>query len=245
MEVTLDSIRDIKVYQSKRGYRFSVDALLLYDFINLKMVRNIADLGAGSGIIGILLAKKFPDAHITLFEIQESLVTLAEKNINLNSLGDRVKVIKTDVRDIKTFHSSLTTHHSFDLAISNPPFRRLKSGLLSEEQERAIARHELRLSLPELIKAASYLLKEKGRFCVIYHPNRLSEIIEHLKKKGLEPKRLRFVHSNLSSEAKTILLEAVKGGKGGIKVEKPLFIYDKHGRYSEEMREIYNPGPKI
>ena len=239
MEFTLDSIRDIKVYQSKRGYRFSVEPLLLYDFVNLKIVRNIADLGAGSGIIGILLAKRYPYAHATLFEIQDSLVVLAEKNITLNSLGDRVKVIKTDIRDIKTSHSPLTIHHSFDLAISNPPFRRLKSGLMSEEKERAIARHEITLKLPELIEAAAHLLKAKGRFCIIYLPQRLLELMEILKKKGLEPKKLRFVHSNLSSEAKAILLEAVKGGKGGLRVENPLYIYKEDGSYTDEMMKIY------
>lgn len=244
MDVTLDSIRDITLYQPKKGYRFSVDALLLHNFVNLKYVRSIADLGTGSGIIGILLAKRYPNAHITLFEIQDGLAKLADKNIVLNSLQDRVRAIRCDIKEIKTCFSSLGDNY-FDLVVSNPPFRRLKSGRMSEGEEKAIARHELKLRLPELIKASAYLLRAKGRVCMVYHPQRLLELIETLKKRGLEPKRLRFVYSNISSEAKIILLEAVKGGKGGIKVEKPLYIYKEDGSYTDEVRKIYSPEYKI
>jgi tRNA1Val (adenine37-N6)-methyltransferase len=241
MDVTLDSIRDIRLYQPRKGYRFSVDSLLLYDFVKLKNVRRIGDLGAGSGIVGILLAKRYPHAEITLFEIQNSLAALAEKNTALNCLEDRVKVIQTDIREIKLLHSSLFTPHSFDLLVSNPPFRRLRSGLISEEEEKAIARHEIKLRLYELIDAASYLLKAKGRFCMVYHPSRLLELMDILKKRDLEPKRLRLVHSHISSEAKMVLLEATKGGKSGVKIDKPLFIYNEDGSYTDEVRGIYNP----
>jgi tRNA1Val (adenine37-N6)-methyltransferase len=240
MDVTLDSIRDIRLYQSKKGYRFSVDALLLFDFVNLKKVERIGDLGAGSGIVGILLAKKYSHAKATLFEIQESLAALAEKNITLNNLEERVKVMKTDLRRIKPLPSSIAPH-PFDLLVSNPPFRRLKSGRLSEEEEKAVARHEIKLRLNELVDAATYLLREKGRFCMIYHPSRLSELMDMFKKRGLEPKRLRFVHSHVSSEAKMVLLEATKGGRSGLKVDKPLYIYKDDGRYTDEVMKIYNP----
>ncbi len=243
MDITLDSIRDIQLYQPRNGYRFSVDALLLYDFVNLKHVRRIGDLGSGSGIVGILLAKKYPHAEIALFEIQDTLATLAGKNITLNRLDERVKVIKADIRKIKTRHPSLVTHYFFDLLVSNPPFRRVKSGLISEGQEKAIARHEIKLRLHELIEAASYLLKIRGRLCMVYHPYRLSELLEILKKRDLEPKRLKFIHSNISSEAKIILLEAVKGGKVGLKIEKPLYIYKDDGGYTDEMKEIYQINP--
>jgi tRNA1Val (adenine37-N6)-methyltransferase len=236
VDETLDSIRDIKLYQPKKGYRFSVDSLLLYDFVNLKHVKSIGDLGAGSGIVGILLAKKYPYAEVSLFEIQESLARLAEKNISLNHLDDRVKIIRCDLR---TLHSLHITHHDFDLLVSNPPFRKVKSGLISEGEEKAIARHEIKLRLHELIESAKSLLKIKGRLCMVYHPYRLSELLEVLKKSDLQPKRLRFVHSNTSSEAKMLLIEAVKGGKVGLKVERPLYIYNEKGNYSDEMMGIY------
>jgi tRNA1Val (adenine37-N6)-methyltransferase len=240
MDITLDSIRDIQLYQPREGYRFSVDALLLYDFVNLKHVKRIGDLGAGSGIVGILLAKKYHHAEITLFEIQDTLAKLAEKNIILNHLGDKVKIIRCDLR---TLHALRITPHDFDLLVSNPPFRRVKSGLLSEGEEKAIARHEIKLKLHELIEAASYLLRIRGRLCMVYHPYRLSELLEIMKERDLEPKRLRFVHSNMSSEAKIILIEAVKGGKKGLKVEKPLYIYKGDGSYTDEMKETYQINP--
>ena len=236
MEVTLDSIRDIKIYQSKTGYRFSVDSLLLSDFVNLKIVRNIADLGSGTGIVGILIAKKYPKAKVDLFELQTGLVDLSEKNICLNNLKDRMQALQCDIRTLPALYPGL---YEYEIAVSNPPFRKPKSGRINVEEERAIARHELRLSLSELVAAAYRLLKAKGRFCIIYHPCRLSELIDTLNKKNLEPKRLRFVHSTQSSEAKMVLVEAVKGGRTGLKVENPLFLYNDDGSYTEEMREIY------
>lgn len=241
MDTTLDSIRDIRLYQSRTGYRFSVDSLLLYDFVNLRKVSSIADLGAGSGIVGILLAKKYPDANITLFELQDSLVRLAERNVLLNKLEDRIRVVKADITKLTIPNSSLQAPNFYDLSVSNPPFRRLKSGLMNIEEEKAIARHEIKLMLHELINAASYLLKARGRFCMIYHPCRLSYLMDTLKKRNLEPKRLRFVHSTISSEAKMILMEAVKGGKEGLKIDKPLYIYEGDSKYTDELKEIYNP----
>jgi tRNA1Val (adenine37-N6)-methyltransferase len=236
MDVTFDSIRDIRLYQSKTGYRFSVDSLLLYDFVKLKKVNSIADLGAGSGIIGILLAEKYPDANITLFELQDSLIRLAEENIVQNCLEDRVKIVRCDLRILSTLPFA---PRNYDLVVSNPPFRRVKSGLSNLGEEKAIARHEIKLKLNELVNAASYLLKAKGRFYIIYHPYRFPELIDTLKKREIEPKRLRFVHSNVSSEAKMILLESVKKGKQGMKVDKPLFIYERNGSYTDELRKIY------
>ena len=235
VDITLDSIRDIQLYQPAKGYRFSVDALLLFEFVDLKTVRNIADLGAGSGIVGILLAKKYPHSQVTLFELQESLVSLAEKNSVLNHVNDRVKVVKCDLRK----RALLSSPSRFDLVVSNPPFRACKSGLLNSEEERAIARHEIMLKLDELADAAAAALKIRGRFCLIHHPNRLAELIVALKKREMEPKRLRFVHSSPATEAKMVLVEAVKGGRAGLKVETPSYIYNEDGSYSNEMKAIY------
>ncbi|HUO77938.1 MAG TPA: tRNA1(Val) (adenine(37)-N6)-methyltransferase [Thermodesulfovibrionales bacterium] len=237
-EITLDSIGDIRLYQSRTGYRFSVDALLLYSFVNVPKAKKIADLGAGSGVVGLLLAKKYPDAKVSLFELQERLSTLAKKNIALNSLEGRAKVINADIREMKPC-STASGMDCFDIAVSNPPFRKPKTGLISPEEERAIARHEIRLKLPELIRAVHHLLCSKGRFFLIHHPERLTELAGSLKERGMEVKRLRFVHSHMWSVAKMVLVEAVKSGKGGVKVERPLYIYNEHGGHSEEMIRIY------
>jgi tRNA1Val (adenine37-N6)-methyltransferase len=240
-DITLDSIRDIRLYQSRNGYRFSVDALLLYSFVNVPRVKRIADLGAGSGIVGLLLARKYPDAKVSLFELQEGLSTLAKKNITLNSLGNRVNVIKADIRGIRPCSTAPGTD-CFDIAVSNPPFRKPKTGLICPEEERAIARHEIRLKLPELVYAVHHLLCSRGRFFLIHHPERLTELAGTLGESGLEVKRLRFVHSHMWSVAKMVLVEAVKGGREGVRVERPLYIYNEHGGYSEEMIQIYGGG---
>lgn len=237
METTLDSIRDINIYQPRDGYRFSVDALLLYSFVNVRTAEYIADIGAGSGIVGLLLAKKYISANVTLFEIQDSLAVLAEKNIAMNSLKERVKVIKTDIREIRTAPFFQAAVHSFDVAVSNPPFRKGSSGLINPEEGKAIARHEIKLKLPELVSAADYLLKPKGRFFFIYLPERLSEIFESLRRK-MEVKRLRFVHPDKNSGAKMVLVEAVKNTRKGLKIEQPLYIHNETGGYTDEMEGI-------
>lgn len=237
METTLDSIRDINIYQPRDGYRFSVDALLLYSFVNVRIAEYIADIGAGAGIVGLLLAKKYISANVTLFEIQDSLAELAEKNIAMNSLKERVKVIKTDIREIRTapfFHAMV---HTFDVAVSNPPFRKGSSGLINPDEGKAIARHEIKLKLPELVSAADYLLKPKGRFFFIHLPERLSEIFESLRRK-MEVKRLRFVHPDKNSGAKMVLVEAVKNTRKGLKIEQPLYIHNETGGYTDEMEGI-------
>jgi tRNA1Val (adenine37-N6)-methyltransferase len=239
MAHTLDHIRDVKIYQSRDGYRFSVDALLLYSFVQVTLAQRIADLGAGSGIIGLLLAKKYPASRVSLFELQDSLAAVAEKNIALNGMEKTVKVIKGDIRVIGSLTRPGAGAGSFDVVVANPPFRKERSGFVNPEEEKAVARHEIKLNLSELVAAARYLLKTKGKFFLIHHPGRLAEIISALREKRLEVKRLRFVHSNASSEAKMVLIEALHGGRVGLKVEKPLVIYDAQGEYTEEMLTLY------
>jgi tRNA1Val (adenine37-N6)-methyltransferase len=251
--ITLDYIRDIQVYQNIEGYRFSVDALLLYSFVNTPRASKIIDLGAGSGIIGMLLAKKYENAEVYLVEVQKALVSLSEKNVILNNLQDRVFVIPSDIRELNKKLSSdylllskgyknlnsLILPENFDIVVSNPPFRKVKSGLISDRDERSIARHELMLSLCDILEAAALLLKHQGRLFMIHLPERLTEIINVLRSYKLEPKRLRFVHSTITSNAKMVLVEIVKGSRSGLKIEKPLIIYNKDKTYTDEMKELY------
>jgi len=243
MEITLDYIRDIKICQSKEGYRFSVDSLLLFSFVNSLLAEKIADLGAGSGIIGLLLASKYPRADVFLFELQNSLAVIAEQNIALNALENRVRVIMADLRDIRTSCPSCDAG-SFDMVVSNPPFRKEGAGFVNPREEKAIARHEINLKLAELVGAASYLLKSRGRFFLIHNPSRLSELVSVLREKKMEIKRLRFVHSTVLSEAKMVLVEAIAGGRAGMKVDRPLIIYGKNGEYTREMLDFYGVSHK-
>jgi tRNA1Val (adenine37-N6)-methyltransferase len=234
-ETTLDGIRDIKVYQHKQGYRFSVDALLLSSFVNVRHAENIADLGTGSGIIGLLLARKYPGAKVLLVELQESLYALAERNIVMNNMEEQVEVLLADIKALK----ETAQPRFYDLVVSNPPFRKPATGCLSLGEERAVARHELRLEFADLAGAASHLLKARGRFSMIFHPERFLEVIDVLRKNRLEPKRTRFVHNDPKTGSKIVLIDAVKEGRPGLKVESPLFIYDEKGAYTAELKEMY------
>lgn len=234
-DVTLDGLLDIRVYQRRDGYRFSVDALLLYTFVRMEYADRIVDLGTGSGIIGLLLARRFTKAKVHLIELQDSLFRLAQRNIRLNRLSRRVTAVHADVRDVR-LHLEPS---SCDLCVSNPPYRCAGSGRLSTGQEKAIARHELMVTLADVVDAASFLLKGKGRFCLIYHPGRLLEAFDLLRSRRLEPKRIRFVHNDRNTESKIVLIESVRDGKAGLKIEKPLYLYDKPGVYTVEVEAMY------
>ncbi len=249
VDATLDSIKGINLLQPKKGYRFSVDALLLENFISAKRLHKGIELGTGSGIISILLAKRYKNSKIFAVEIQKSIAQCAEQNVKINKLEGRVEVLKEDIRNLRKVFPA----NKFDFVFSNPPFRKTKTGLLSIDKERAIARHEIKITLPALINTAAYLLKHSGKFYLIYHPFRLIELIDLLKKARLEPKRMRFVHSRRvgpclpsgrpptksGEEAKMVLIEAVKGSGTWLKIESPLYIYDKGKEYTAEMKKVY------
>ncbi|MCE5312699.1 MAG: tRNA1(Val) (adenine(37)-N6)-methyltransferase [Nitrospiraceae bacterium] len=266
---TLDYIRDVQIYQNKSGYRFSVDALLLHSFASSNRAKLIADLCTGSGIIGLLAAKKHPKAHVYLVELQKSLYNLCVKNISLNNMSESVTAVHADINEIITdakkrenllsigahkgrhqkhikqetdspFELLMESAGCFDLVVSNPPFRKVKAGMVSSGDEKAIARHEIKISIHQLAEAASRLLAHRGRFCMIHLPERMTEIFDSMRGCGMEPKRLRTVHSNLESEASMILVEGIKGAKPGIKSDPPLILYNADGSYTKELNAMYN-----
>jgi tRNA1Val (adenine37-N6)-methyltransferase len=234
METTRDGIRDVELFQSRKGYRFSVDSLLLEDFISLKDRSRVVELGAGSGIISILLAKRLKNTNIVAVELQRSLAGYAEENVRLNLLDDRVEIVRDDIRNLRKIFPA----HTFDCVLSNPPFRKIKSGRLNIDSERAVARHEVKISLIDIVRTASYMLKDRGKFYLIYHPFRMIELTGLLHKTRLEPKRVKFVHPRKGEEAKMVLIEAVKGSGSWLTVEHPFYIHNEAGTYSIEMKRI-------
>ncbi len=240
-DLTLDSICGVRLYQRAGGYRFSVDSVLLAGFARLsRSVKMVADLGAGSGVVGLVLATRCPWVSVLLVEIQEGLSSLAERNIVLNRLQDRVAVLRADVSSV-AFEGDRNLLEGFDAVVSNPPFRRPGTGRVSPCGERAVARHEIRLSLKDLLRTSSALLKTRGRFYMIHHPSRFSEAVCTMRDFHLEPKRVRFVHPDGSSEATMVLIEAVKGGGTELKVERPLFVYEEDGSYTGETASFFAP----
>ncbi len=229
----------LNILQKKKGYRFSVDSILLAHFVRLREGQKVVDLGTGSGIIPIILATKHKSTEIWGVEIQEELAEMAERNVVINHLQGRVHILQDDVRNLTDRFES----EAFDIALTNPPYRKIRSGRLNIHREKAVARHEIKSSLTDMAKIASHLLRPKASFCLIYPAVRLADLITAVRGSDLEPKRLRLVHPNVEKDAQLVLVEAVKAGRQGIEIYPPLFIHDLNGQYTEEMQSIYSSMP--
>ncbi len=234
---TLDDLilGNMKLIQAKHGYRFSLDSVLLAHFPKLMGVKRVIDLGTGSGVIPILLAVQEKDVQICGIEIQPSLVERARRSVCLNKMETRIEIIHADIREIH----KLIPGGSAELVLSNPPFWRKGEGLISSNQEQAVARHELNLELEELVDRGAYLLVEGGKMAVIHRAERLEGILELFRKYKLYPQRLRMVHSFNDRNATLLLLEGRKNRPGQLNILAPLVIYQNPGEYCEEIKSIY------
>ena len=213
----------IQILQSRRGYRFSIDAVLLSQFIRIREAETAIDLGTGCGILPLLLARTTGQGSSFVgVEIQKGLAELAQKNVRLNGLDSRVKILQQDFRELrKSFPPA-----SFDVVFSNPPYRKGRSGRINPCMEKAIARHEIKGTIEELIAIAGYLLPAKGRCYLIYPASRAVDLLVALRKQNLEPKRVRFVHPRAGEEAKFILSESVKATGVELTIMEPLFLHE-------------------
>ncbi|MBE9535657.1 MAG: tRNA1(Val) (adenine(37)-N6)-methyltransferase [Proteobacteria bacterium] len=227
---------NLKVIQKKGGYRFSIDAVLLADFTRVKKKDVIADLGTGCGLIPLILSRKAMQSRICGIELDAAAAEMAARSIRLNKLSEKISIAQADVRAIR----ALYTAESFDLVTTNPPYGRPDSGRINPTKEVAEARHEIAGSLDDFLAAAVYLLKYGGRLSLVYPARRLADLMEGLRKRGIEPKRLRTVHSRLGEGAKLVLLEGIKGGGVEMEVMRPLYIYDNNGEYTDEVEAMYS-----
>ena len=231
-EVTLDAILGgrLRIYQPKRAGRFSLDAVLLAAFARPGEADALIDLGTGTGVIALILVTRSATARIVGIDIQEGLVALARRSAELNGFAGQTAFWRGDVRFPETFSQP----GSFDLAVFNPPYRRLHSGRVNPDPERALARHEIAGTAADFLAAAAWLLREGGRAVTIYPATRMVEIICRMRDVRIEPKRLRMVHSRRGGPAALVLLEGRKGGGEELTVEPPLYLYEADGRYSDE-----------
>lgn len=236
-EETLDELRKygLKIIQPRDGYRFSLDPLLLCDFAAILDGEKSVDLGAGCGIIPLILAQKAQGSRLVGVESQAEMADLAERNVALNGLTERVDIRHADILDArKLFPAS-----SFDLVVANPPYRKRGTGRISPKPGRDLARHESTAALRDFLAAAKNLVTLAGRICFIYHPSRLAEFLTEAGIMKLSPVRLRMVHGNSTAEARMFLVELVKGRKCDLAVLPPLFVYDDKGEYTQEMEMIF------
>lgn len=224
----------LQIFQSGRGYRFSLDALLLADFATVKRRDRVVDLGTGNGVIALLLARRYGEITIAALEIQPALAERATRNVRVNQLMQQIRVIAGDVRAIE----QLLPAASSDVVVCNPPYRPATAGRLSPDNEKRIARHEVSGGLSDFIDAAAFLLNNRGRAAVIYLADRAVELLATMRAARLEPKRMRFVHSFVGAKASLVLVEAIKTGRAGVDILPPLIVYRARKEYSEEVAGI-------
>lgn len=206
----------LKLIQPRDGYRFSIDAVLLSQFATIRSGDVVIDLGTGCGVIPLILLLTKPVGHVFGLEVQEGLISQAARNARLNGLQERMDVVRGDFRHLP-FDSGFA-----NLVVCNPPYRKIKSGRINPDPQKAIARHEILASLDDLLRSAAALLTKKGRFALVYPAARLVEVFVRMRRFNLEPKRVRVHYPDLESNAKLALIEATLGGRPGLEILPPL-----------------------
>ncbi len=224
-----------RIIQDPDRFCFGMDAVLLSGFAAVKDGARVLDLGTGTGIIPILLEAKTQAAHLTGLEIQTDSAEMAGRSVALNGLEEKIDIITGDIKEAdKLFNAA-----SFDVITCNPPYMIGQHGLVNPGDAKAIARHEILCTLEDVIGQAAKLLKPGGNFFMVHRPFRLAEIMVLLRAYRLEPKRMQLVHPFVDKEPNMVLIEANRGGKPRMTVERPLIVYREPGVYMEEIYEIY------
>lgn len=206
----------LRLIQSRDGYRFSIDAILLAQFVTVRPGDVVVDLGTGCGVIPMILFLTKPVGRIVGLEIQEELADQALRNARMNGFEKKMDVI---IGDIKT---TPFAKKSVDVIVCNPPYQQVKSGRINPDPRRAVARHEILASLDDILRSGKDLLRKKGRLAMIYPSVRLTDVLVRMRRFNLEPKRLRLHYPDLESGAKLALIEAVSGGRPGLGISSPL-----------------------
>lgn len=228
--------KGLKIIQNKDGFCFGIDSILLTDFAKeIKEKSTIIDLGTGTGIIGILLSKKINPSKIIGIEIQKEVYEMAKRSIELNNLENIFEVLNLNIKDLQ----DKVQMDIFDAVVTNPPYKKVGTGITNKNDKKLISRHEIEASLEDFINVASKLLKDKGSLYMVHRPDRLADIVELLRRYKLEPKQIKFVYPKADKEANLILIKATKNAKPFLKIEKPLYVYNKNGEYTDEILNIY------
>lgn len=225
----------IRVRQASDGYRYSIDAVILAYFSAMLSGEKVLDLGTGCGIIPLIMAFRKPGIQVFGVEVQESLALLAVENVNENNMAERITIFHTDMKLLQIE----MTGGPVDLVVANPPFYRAGSGRVNPNDQRAVARHEIRVGLPDVILTARRMLRTGGCFLSIYLAERICDLIVEMRNAGIEPKTIRAIQSHENEAAKLVLVEGKKGGQPGTRLAPPLILYQADGAYTETAREMF------
>ena len=231
--------KNLKIFQNNDWFKFSLESVLLPCFVNIsKNTNNILDLCTGNAPIPLILSIK-TKAKIYGVEIQEDIYELAKKSIEINNLSNQIEIINDDVKNISNRFESDT----FDIISCNPPyFKDIDTSKKNDDIHKIIARHEVNLTMEDIAKVVRKLLKNDGKFYLVHRTERFLELTNLLMSYNIMPKRVRFIYPKENSESNLFMLEAVKNGKYGMKLESPLYVHNDDGTYKDEILKMFNEG---
>ncbi|EZH64421.1 hypothetical protein DH09_21795 [Bacillaceae bacterium JMAK1] len=224
----------LKIVQSRERLAFSIDSILLGQFVSVKKTRGtMVDLCSGNGVIPLVMSERSTVA-ITGVEIQSDVVEMAKKSVTMNNRKEQIHMHCGDLKEAPEAFG----RESFDVVTCNPPY--YQSSLTNKNERLTLARHETELTIHEIAQVASKLLKDKGKAAFVFRPERIHDLFEACTLANLEPKRIQFVHPKADAQANIILLEASKGGRRGLTVLEPLIVYGEDGKHTRAFQKAYN-----
>lgn len=224
-----------QIIQDPGKFCFGMDAVLLSDFAKAGEDDRVLDIGTGTGIIPILMEARYGGSRYTGLEIQPESADMATRSVALNRLEDKITIVTGDIKEAETYFEAA----SFDVITCNPPYMIGQHGLENPEEPKAIARHEVKCTLEDIIGKSARLLVPGGKFYMVHRPFRLAEIMTCMSRYKIEPKRMRLVYPYVDKEPNMVLIEGARGGKSRITIEKPLIVYESPGIYTKEILDIY------
>ena len=229
--------KNLKIIQNKDGFCFGIDSILLTDFAkNIKQNSKVIDLGTGTGIIPILLYGKTKNTKFVGVEIQPEVAEMADRSVKLNLLENNIEILNTNILEL----SKIYNRGSFDVVTTNPPYKKINTGVINENNKKLISRHEITASLEDFIRTASFLLKDLGEFYMVHRPDRLVDIFYSMRENKIEPKKIKFVYPNKNKKTNLVLIKGIKNGKQFLEFENNLYVYNEDGNYTNEILKIYN-----
>ena len=236
------NFKDTIIYQDDDYFEFSLDSVLLANFVTIKLAdKRIIDLCTGNAPIPMLLSFR-TKARIFGVELQKNIYDLGVKSVIENGLNNKIELINCNVLDLNTSDY----YEKFDVVTCNPPYFKYEKGnIINPNMGKALARHEIKITLDEIIKIAKHLLKNGGTFSMVHRADRLIEIINIMQKYKIEPKKIRVVYSKIDKPSNTILIEGVKNGKSGLKILNPLIVYDNNNKYCKEVVNMFGDGNNV